>query len=196
MICRRCTSNPAMIAPDNRGEITPAAFWATDDIPSFTVGTSCSIGQPRGSYPRAPTTPSDTEDRPPSRQASRPNHGPFMPSSSPRGVLVRVLPLSLAAKPKRQSDRRRHQARGDLLLRKGNASKRRQIVVAAGELVQLCGWTHRPVRLRTAVAARRRLGSGGCAAGVFCAGLAAGFEGWWLAALARLTLACVDRRQA
>ena len=54
VICRKCTSNPAMIAPANRGETTPAAFWATDDIPSFTVGTSCSIGRPRGSYPRAP----------------------------------------------------------------------------------------------------------------------------------------------
>src|SRR5689334_13917935 len=83
-----------MIAPASRGEITPTAFWATDDIPSLTVGTSCSIGRPRGSYPRAPTTPFDTEDRPPSRQASRPNHGPFMPSLSPARALIGRLLLS------------------------------------------------------------------------------------------------------
>src|SRR5262249_50823883 len=42
VIWRTCTSNPAMIAATNADDLTPAAFRATDPLPSLTVGTSYS----------------------------------------------------------------------------------------------------------------------------------------------------------
>jgi len=57
----------------------PAARRAAHRLPWTTVGTSCSNGRPRGCYPRAPTTPFDAEDRPPSpsRVTRQPGHHIF-----------------------------------------------------------------------------------------------------------------------
>ena len=66
-----------MIAPAYRSGITRAAFWATDDIPSLTVGTSCSQWPAaRAQSARAFTQPFDTEGpatfTPPTRPPASP----------------------------------------------------------------------------------------------------------------------------
>lgn len=103
-----------MIPPVNGAGITPTAFRATDDIPSLTVGTSYS------QWPAArllsaraydavrhggPTT-FTTLGQPPGPEAV---HAIFVADPG----LVATLPLSLPARPKRNSDRRRSEARGD-----------------------------------------------------------------------------------
>ena len=53
-------------SPASPGTRQRAASSPTHRIPWDTVGTSYSNGRPRGRNPRAPTTPFDAEDRPPS----------------------------------------------------------------------------------------------------------------------------------
>jgi hypothetical protein len=77
VICRRCTSNPTTTAPANGSGITcatsRAAFRATDDIPSFTVGTSSS------NWPAARLLSARAFDQ--SRSTRRTDH---LPSTQPR----------------------------------------------------------------------------------------------------------------
>ena len=61
---RHATTTPSTAQPSSTRRA--AARRAAHRIPSTTVGTSYSIGRPRGHYPRAPPTPFDAEDRPPS----------------------------------------------------------------------------------------------------------------------------------
>jgi len=67
------SSTPASLTTPTR-----SAKRAGLRIPWTTVGTSSSIGRPRGRYPRAPTAPFDVEGRPPSPPGSRlPGHDIF-----------------------------------------------------------------------------------------------------------------------
>ena len=90
VICRRCTSNPAMIAPASRGEITPSAFRRPMTYRHSRSVPPVRLAGRAARYPRAPSNaPSTPRTGHLHAWPDRPNHGRSCPSSRRRlgGVL-------------------------------------------------------------------------------------------------------------